>query len=427
MKPLARTALVLITGAVLIAAFLASTSSTGAAPASAPEAPRFEVDPMWPKPLPHHWILGMTVGVAVDAQDHIWIVHRPNSLEYWETYAAQQPPVGDCCAPAPPVLEFDQGGNLINSWGGPGEGYEWPVSMHGVSIDPDGNVWIGGNGRQRRPPPAVPFALGGPRPGAPQTPNPSAPYHDCMILKFTPQGKFLMQIGKAGQSKGSNDVENLRGPAKIWFDQAAQEVYVADGYGNRRVIVFDYETGKYKRHWGAYGHTPSDAGFGTYTPPTEGDPQFRNPVHCAVLSNDRLLYVCDRINNRIQIFNPQGGFQKEYYYYTRTRGDGSVWDIAFSRDPEQRFIYVADGANEKIHILDRQTMQVLTSFGDGGRQPGEFYAVHSIATDSKGNIFTTETYRGQRVQKFVFKGLAPVTTLDQGVVWPQTAKSPLGK
>jgi DNA-binding beta-propeller fold protein YncE len=248
-----------------------------------------------------------------------------------------------------------------------------------------------------------------------------------MILKFTPQGKFLMQIGKAGQTKGSNDVENLKGPAKMWFDQAAQEIYVADGYGNRRVIVFDYETGQYKRHWGAYGHTPSDAGYGTYTPPVEGDQQFRNPVHCAVLSNDHQLYVCDRINNRIQIFNPQGVFQKEFYYYTRTRGDGSVWDIAFSRDPQQRFIYVADGVNEKIHILDRQTMQVLTSFGDGGRQPGEFYAVHSIATDSKGNIFTTETYRGQRVQKFIFKGLAPVTTLDQGVVWPRTARSPLGK
>src|SRR5208282_576536 len=168
--------------------------------------------------------------------------------------------------------------------------------------------------------PAVPFALGGPRPGAPQTQNPTAPYRDCMILKFTPPGNFLMQIGKADQSKGSNDVENLRGPAKMWFDQAAREIYVADGYGNRRVIVFDYETGQYKRHWGAYGHTPSDAGYGTYTPPVEDDPQFRNPVHCAVLSSDHLLYVCDRINNRIQIFNPLGVFQKEFYYYTRTRG-----------------------------------------------------------------------------------------------------------
>ena len=423
MKHLARTVLVLIAGAVLMAALLASTSPMGAAPASKPEAPRFEVDPMWPKPLPHHWILGMTVGVSVDAQDHIWIVHRPDSLEYWETYAEQQPAIGDCCAPAPPVLEFDQEGNLINSWGGPGEGYEWPC-VHARYFHRPGRQRLDWRQRARaQVAPGGSVCPGRPRPQAPQPPNPGAPYHDCMILKFTPQGKFLMQIGKAGQSKGSNDLENLQGPAKMWFDQAAQEIYVADGYGNRRVIVFDYETGKYKRHWGAYGHTPNDEGFGTYTTPIEGDQQFRNPVHCAVLSNDRQLYVCDRINNRIQIFNPQGVFQKEFYYYTRTRGDGSVWDIAFSHDPEQRFIYVADGANEKIHILDRKTMQVLTSFGDGGRQPGEFYAVHSIATDSKGNIFTTETYRGQRVQKFVFKGLAPVTTLDQGVVWPRTSKS----
>jgi DNA-binding beta-propeller fold protein YncE len=429
MRAFARNSLLLITVVILLTGILFKTCSTSAAPADGPEAPHFEVDPMWPKPLPHHWILGMTVGVAVDAQDHVWIVHRPGSLEYWETYAEQKPPGGDCCAPAPPVLEFDQDGTLINSWGGPGEEYDWPVSMHGIAIDPDGNVWVGGNGRKAAAPAPVPVALGGPPPkggsgASSAAPTASTPYHDCMILKFTPQGKFLMQIGKPNRSKGSNDVENLKGPAKLWFDKAAHEVYVADGYGNRRVIVFDYETGQYKRHWGAYGHVPSDEGYGTYPPPKEGDPQFRNPVHCAMLSNDHLLYVCDRINNRIQIFNPQGVFQKEFYYYPNTRGDGSVWDIAFSSDPGQRFIYIADGVNEKIHIIDRKTMQVLTSFGDGGRQPGEFYAVHSIATDSKGDIFTTETYRGQRVQKFIYKGLAPVTTLDQGVVWP---KSSLGR
>ena len=248
-----------------------------------------------------------------------------------------------------------------------------------------------------------------------------------MILKFTTQGKFLMQIGKAGQSKGSNDTENVKGPAKLWFDAKTKELYVADGYANHRVIVFDYETGKYKRHWGAYGKTPSDESLGRYVAGTQGALQFRTPVHCAVLSNDNLLYVCDRVNDRVQVFQPDGTFLREFYYYTNTLGDGSIWDIAFSRDPGQRFIYASDGTNEKIHILDRKTMEVLTSFGDGGRQPGEFYAVHSIATDSKGNLFTTETYRGQRVQKFVYKGLAPVTTKDQGVVWPKDAKSPLGK
>jgi DNA-binding beta-propeller fold protein YncE len=386
-----------------------------------PQAPRFEVDPLWPKPLPNHWIMGSVVGVAVDALDHIWIVHRPGTLERMETYATQNPPASDCCAPAPPVLEFDQAGNLIGHWGGPGEGYDWPDSMHGIAIDPDGNVWIGGNGRARPAPGAVSEVISTTRGDIAN--GASAPFHDCMLLKFTPQGKFLMQIGKAGQSKGSNDIANLQGPAKTWFDAKTNEVYAADGYGNHRVIVFDYKTGKYKRHWGAYGKTPSDENLGRYVVGTKNAPQFRFPVHCAVLSHDDLLYVCDRANDRIQIFKPDGTFIKEHYYYTNTLGDGSVWDIAFSTDPEQRFIYVADGTNEKIHILDRNTMEVLTSFGDGGRQPGEFYAVHSIATDSKGNLFTTETYRGQRVQKFVFRGLAPVMTNDQGVLWPKEAKS----
>jgi len=388
--------------------------------ATQPE-PRFEVDPLWPKPLPNHWVMGSAVGVAVDAQDHIWIVHRPGTLERMETYAAQNPPASDCCAPAPPVLEFDQAGNLIGHWGGPGEGYDWPDSMHGIAIDPDGNVWIGGNGRARPAPGTVSEAISITRGDVAN--GASVPFHDCMLLKFTPQGKFLMQIGKAGQSKGSNDIANLQGPAKTWFDAKTKEVYVADGYGNHRVIVFDYRTGKYKRHWGAYGKTASDENLGRYVVGTQNAPQFRFPVHCAVLSRDDLLYVCDRANDRIQIFKPDGTFIKEHYYYTNTLGDGSVWDIAFSSDPRQQFIYVADGTNEKIHILDRNTMEVLTSFGDGGRQPGEFYAVHSIATDPNGNLFTTETYRGQRVQKFVFKGLAPVMTNDQGVVWPKEAKS----
>jgi DNA-binding beta-propeller fold protein YncE len=387
--------------------------------ASEPQAPRFEVDPLWPKPLPNHWVIGSAVGVAVDAQNHIWIVHRPGTLERMETYAAQNPPASDCCAPAPPVLEFDQAGNLIGHWGGVGEGYDWPDSMHGIAIDPDGNVWIGGNGRAR-PTPGTSEAAGT---AAVVANGANAPFHDCMILKFTPQGKFLMQIGKPGQSKGSNDIANLQGPAKMWFDAKTNEMYVADGYGNHRVIVFDYRTGKYKRHWGAYGKAPSDENLGPYVAGTRNAPQFRSPVHCAVLSRDNLLYVCDRRNDRIQIFKPDGTFIEERYYYTNTLGDGSVWDIAFSNDPQQRFIYVADGSNEKIHILDRKTMEVLTSFGDGGRQPGQFYAVHSIAGDSKGNIFTTETYRGQRVQKFVFKGLAPVMTKDQGVVWPKETKS----
>jgi DNA-binding beta-propeller fold protein YncE len=402
------------------------------------QAPKFEVDVMWPKPLPNHWVMGNTIGVSVDNNDHIWIIHRAGSLERMETYSAATPPASECCTPAPAVLEFDEEGNLIGHWGGQdGPGYEWPSSNHGITVDYKGNVWIGGNGAAavvaaggeeagNAPPTAGAGAAAnqakqaakgtaGPAPGRGGPPL----YHDSMVMKFTQDGKFLMQIGKVGQSKGSNDTENLGRPAKMFIDPKTNELYVADGYGNKRVIVYDADTGKYKRHWGAYGNKPDDKNLGRYNPNDPPAQQFRNPVHCAELSNDGLLYVCDRVNDRIQVFKPDGTFVKEMIIAKNTLGDGSVWDIAFSKDPQQKYIFLADGSNEKIYIMLRETLEILTSFGDGGRQPGQFYAVHSIATDSKGNIFTTETYRGQRIQKFVYKGMGPVTAKDQGVVWPK--------
>ncbi len=418
--------------------------------AAGTQAPKFEVDPMWPKPLPNHWIMGNVIGVSVDSKDHIWIIHRQGSLEAMEDYAVADPPgakrqrgkvESECCAPAPPVLEFDEAGNLLASWGGKdGDGYVWPDSNHGITVDYKGNVWIGGNGRGT--PPGGRGAAGAGRGAAPaggrgQAPpegqagaargrGPAGPphYHDSMIMKFTQDGKFLMQIGKSGASEGSNDTNNVGLAAKIFVDAKTNEVYVADGYGNKRVIVFDADTGKFKRYWGAYGHKPDDTNLGPYDPSAPPAQQFRNPVHCADLSNDGLLYVCDRVNDRIQVFKPDGTFVKEKIMFKETLGDGAVWDIAFSKDPQQKYIYLADGSNEKVHILDRESLEEITNFGDGGRQPGLFYAVHSIATDSKGNIFTTETYRGQRVQKFVYKGLGPVTKKDQGVLWPKSAKSP---
>ena len=402
-----------IEASFLIAVSVLAIGSTvferrAAVEAAGPQAPRFEVDPLWPKPLPNHWLQGMTIGVSVDGQDHVWIVHRQGSLEPGELHAATNPPMAQCCAAAPPVLEFDQEGNLLRHWGGPGQGYDWPNSNHGITIDYKGNVWIAGNGRG-------PQGGGGDNEGQVG----GGRFYDNMVLKFTQDGKFLMQIGKPNQSKGSNDLDNLRLPAKTFVDKETNEVYVADGYGNHRVIVFDADTGKYKRHWGAYGHKPDDADLGKYDPEAPPAQQFRNPVHCADLSVDRLLYVCDRTNDRIQVFKPDGTFVKEKFIEKKTLGAGSVWDIAFSKDPKQTYIYLADGENDRVHIMLRDTLEVLTTFGEGGRQPGEFYGVHSIATDSKGNIYTTETYRGQRVQKFIYKGLGPVTKEDQGVVWPK--------
>ena len=385
--------------------------------AAAPMAPKFEVDLMWPKPLPNHWLLGTVIGVAVDARDHIWVIHRPNSLEQNELHATFKPQAALCCAAAPAILEFNQEGDLLRHWGGPGEGYDWPLANHGITVDSKGNVWIGGSGRGG--PPSAPNPRGGPPLPPPLTALGELPAsHDNMILKFTQDGKFLMQIGKPNRSKGSNDVENLRLPAKIFVDPKTNEVYVADGYGNHRIIVYDADTGMYKRHWGAYGHKPDDAELPSYDAQSPAAQQFGNAVHCAELSHDGLLYVCDRSNDRIQVFKPDGTFVKEAFIAKETLASGSVWDLSFSQDPAQSFVYVVDGENNRVHILSRASLEVLTAFGDGGRQPGEFYGVHNIATDSKGNIYTTETFHGQRVQRFRYKGLAPVTKMDQGILWP---------
>ena len=358
------------------------------AKANTVKAPVFEVDPLWPKPLPNHWLLGMAIGVWVDEKDHVWIIHR-GAATLNDNELALTKNVGECCASAPPVLEFDPSGRLVQAWGGPGPGYEWPDSNHGIHIDHKGNVWIGGNGE-----------------------------NDAHILKFTRDGKFLMQMGKHKGNKGSNDTENFGRVAKIWVDPKTNEAYVADGYKNKRVAVLDADTGVMKRYWGAYGNKPDDGDLGKYDPSAAPPKQFRNPVHCVERSNDGMVYVCDRQANRVQVFKPDGTFIKEAHFARQTLASGSAWDLAFSKDPQQRFIFLADGTNEKIRVIVRETMMEITNFGDGGRQPGQFFGVHSIATDSKGNIYITETYEGKRLQKFVYKGIGDVAS-SQGTVWPK--------
>lgn len=353
------------------------------------EVPYFEVDPYWPKPLPNHWVLGSAVGVGIDSRDHVFVIHRRNSFsERNEIGAAMDPVTSTCCIPAPNILEFDPDGVLVHSFGGPSDAYTWPVSNHGLTVDSKDNIWIGGNGQG-----------------------------DSHILKFTRGGDFLQQIGVPGQDADSLSTEHFGRVAKVSFDAAANEAYVSDGYRNKRVVVLDADSGEFKRFWGAYGNTPSDEDLGPYDPEAPPAPQFRNPIHCAEPSRDGLVYVCDRANDRIQVFKADGTFVMEKVIEPLTRGDGSVWDIAFSGDEEQRFIFLADGKNMKIWILDRESMEVLSSFGDGGRQPGQFFAVHSIVADSKGNLYTTETYEGKRVQKFVYRGLKKVPRGDQGVPW----------
>jgi DNA-binding beta-propeller fold protein YncE len=339
--------------------------------------------------LPNHWVLGSTIGVSVDAQDHVWILHRPESIDDNFKAAALTPPIGICCVPAPPVLEFDPEGNLVGHWGGPGEGFDWPESNHGITVDHHGDVWIGANGQT-----------------------------DAHVLKFSRTGEFLLQIGRQGRTDGgSNDTENLWRASKIFVDPIENEAYVSDGYGNRRIIVFDVTTGEYKRHWGAYGARPDDDDLGEYDPSAPPVKQFRT-VHCVTVAKDGLVYVCDRVNDRVQVFQRDGTFVQEAFFAPETLRSGSVWDIALSRDPDETYLYMVDGVNEQVRIVLRRTLEVLTAFGDGGRQPGQFFGVHNIATDSMGNLYTTETYTGARVQRFVYKGLGQISQADLGVPWP---------
>jgi DNA-binding beta-propeller fold protein YncE len=279
----------------------------------------------------------------------------------------------------------------VSSWGGPGAGFEWPQLEHGIYVDADDHVWLGAGGEK-----------------------------DAHILKFTRQGTFLMQIGHQGRGRGSNDTENLGSPASVVVDRVANELYVADGYTNHRVIVFDATTGAYKRHWGAYGKPPDDSYFtqagevlpgpfsgrvqnenkpSLYDPNGPPPPQFRI-VHAVRISNDRLVYVCDRTNDRLQVFRTDGTFVQEAFIARETFGSGSVWDIGFSPDPAQTFAIVIDGTNQQVYILRRRTLEVVATFGSAGHWAGQFYGAHNLAVDSRGNLFITETYEGKRVQKF---------------------------
>lgn len=335
------------------------------------------VDPAWPT-LPDDWLMGEVSGIAVDMNDHIWVVQRPRSLNADEAGLMQDPPITQCCIPAPPVLKFDADGNLLDSWGDhtgyPGEGYDWPASEHGIFVDHNMNVWLAGNGPD-----------------------------DHQVLKFSADGTFLMQIGTAGRTEGSNSTEFLGMPADMEVDAETNELYIADGYLNKRVIVFDAETGEYKRHWGAYGNEPSDEDTGPFMPGEEPISQFRTPVHAVRIADDGMVYVADRVNNRIQVFEKDGTYVDEMIVEGNTLGNGSTWDLELSPDEAQSDLYNADGANQRIHIIDRQALEVESYFGRRGRHSGMFHWVHNVVVDSNGNFYTAEVNQGRRAQKFVVR------------------------
>jgi DNA-binding beta-propeller fold protein YncE len=350
--------------------------------------PVFQVDPAWPK-LPNNWVVGIVSSVSVDRRDHVWILHRPRSVQ--ENLKSRA---------APPVLEFDADGHFVNAWGGAAEGYDWPDNEHGISVDYKDNVWIGGSGFTATPALRV----------------------DDMLLKFTNRGKFLMQIGSRSQSSGNADTRNLNRSADTFVYAKTNEAFVADGYGNRRVIVFDADTGAFKRLWGAFGNAPDSEppagaaggggrGRGQQAPPKldtegEGSPHFGNPVHGIKISNDGLLYLADRSNRRIQVFTPEGKYLTQAFINRAGPSDGSVAGFAFSPDPQQQFLYVADYGNSRVLVLDRKSLEVLYQFGTRSARPGDFQGPHHIASDSKGNLYVAEVNPGNRAQKFVFKGMS---------------------
>ncbi len=459
-------------GGILLAGLgLTLALAPGYALAKKPHVPRYEVDASWPKSLPDQWIIGQVGGIAVDRDDNIWILQRQRSLtndEAWATDAidyrcddgtlavpndssgvcgdASTPtpedglgnprpngPVSQCCLPAPAVMQFDKKGNLLRAWGGPADpgflgphapgepgcdpaqGCQWPAGEHGIYVDHDDFVYIGGNG------------TGSGNCGS-GNPCSYAGTHgaDSMLLKFAADGTFIYQVGDPGEAGpvsndtdgASNGTPQLSRPADSEVDSATNELYIADGYSNHRIVVVDADTGLYLRHWGAYGQNPVDD-TGQNSDPIGSDPNFKNPVHCVRVVGD-LVYVCDRVNNRIQVFDKnvagapcvpsvppvpgECGFLGEGFVAIDTLGNGSTWDLDTSADKKQSCLINPDGTNQKVWILERNSLQILASFGEGGRSAGQFHWVHNIATDSKGNLYTAEVDTGKRAQKFVNEG-----------------------
>ena len=371
---------------------MAMTESMGNHPpdASGPQVPegvaQFTVDPFWPQPLPNNWILGQIAGTAVDSDDNVWIIHRPFTVQGTNAGSTPLQTTRDqtwghdplqslCCTTAPPVIAFDPMGNVIHAWGGdsPTGEYQWFNSEHGIHVDHNNFVWVAGNGAD-----------------------------DHHMMKFTVDGEFVMQIGAVGVSEGSNDPNSVNQVSVMEVDPETNEIYVADGYGNRRMAVFDAETGEYRRHWGAYGEMPVDEDPGPWDPNAPPSRTWRTPVHGVAISNDGLVYVTDRPSNRIQVFQKDGTYVTEAVLAPETYGPGSTWEVEFDPlDTEQRFIYVPDGTNNKVWTLDRETLEVVYSWGQGRIQPGQFDWLHYMDFDSQGNMYTGEVQTGHRVQKFI--------------------------
>jgi len=378
-----KSALVMLGLSAVLPAVTSAQSANAKVAAGSPTAenlPIYEVDPTWPPTLPNDWILGDIRGLFVDDNDHLWVIHMPSSLTPQEIGAATKPPIADGCYPAPPVLELDAEGKVLQAWGGPGQGYTWFDQEHGIYIDHNGFVWMGtSNGMH--------------------------------VMKFTQDGKHVLTIGEPGLNRGSNDPDHLGGPANFYVEPTSNELFSADGYINRRVVVYDAATGKYKRHWGAYGKRPTDTEKYTYPVKRSGPPQEYSVVHGLIGTKDGLIYVSDRRGNRIQVFRQNGEYLLEKFVRPETGGSGSGFSLQVSRDPEQSLLYLMDGTNQRVWILRRMDLAILDRFGKPGRQAGEFIRAHMIAIDSKNRMYTGEAGNGRRMQRWILKGTRPVASV----------------
>ena len=390
----AKIALCAVVIAVGVAAGRGLTSWAAAKPARATPAPAFKVDPAWPN-LPNGWVLSTVSMVTVDSHDNVWILHRPRGAAPGQT-------------PAPPVVELGPDGKFIRAWGGDAKGYDWPDVEHCITVDRDDNVYISGsspNGKSK------------------------TTRSDDMILKFTASGLFIKEFGGRTVSKGSTDPAAVNKPGDLFVWPKTNELFVADGYGNRRVMVLDAYSFAFKRMWGAFGKPPKDDANSGGPGPTGGparkagqpvaadaapvlDTQglgpdmFASPVHGIVVSNDGIVYVADRANRRVQLFTPQGKYLKELFLNRAGPASDSVTSVALSTDPKQTYLYLADFGNSQIAVVDRKSLKILYQFGFRGAEPGNFQGIHHIAADSKGNLYAAEVAPGSRAQKFLFKGLS---------------------
>ena len=378
--------------AATIVALLSGASLITRVTAQGRQAPTFQVDPAWPA-LPNNWVLGPVTSVTAGKDDHVWIVHRPRTVAEAQRAHA-----------APPVLEYDAAGKFVKAWGGDGQGYDWPGAEHGIFSDYKGNLWFTGS--------------------SPSGGDPAGPV-DNMVLKFSRDGKFIMQIGGRNEPGGNKDTKNFERATDIDVFQPTNEVFISDGYGNRRVIVLDADTGAFKRMWGAFGKPPDSdppaaiirpgaprpaAPTPAAPPPATGDgsPRFGNPVHAVKVSKDRMVYVADRTNRRIQVFDLNGRYINQVFI-NRTEGVSAA-GIAFSPDAQQTYMYVADYGNSHVVVLNRKTLEVIYQFGKRSAAPGDFQGIHTLAADSKGNLYTAEVAPGNRAQKFMFKGMSAPPT-----------------